>query len=89
MFIGRPYQLSKTPLRVRDFAPALGEGNNYFLRDVLGVGEDRIERLEQQDVIHTIPTLVRDGRVNTGQGARMAGLGPTWYDPDYKANLGI
>ena len=89
MFIGRPYQLSKTPLRVRDFAPALGEGNNYFLRDVLGVGEDRIERLGQQDIIHTIPTLVRDGRVNTGQGARMAGLGPTWYDPDYKANLGI
>ena len=89
VFIARPWRLSKSKPHVKGFGPALGAANRSILSGLLDVGEDRIAELEAQDVIASMPTLVREGNATTGRESSGPGLGDTWYDPDYKKNLGI
>jgi crotonobetainyl-CoA:carnitine CoA-transferase CaiB-like acyl-CoA transferase len=51
-----PIKLSETPARPLHPAPCLGEHNVYVLREILGLSDEEIERLEEQKVISTVPT---------------------------------
>jgi crotonobetainyl-CoA:carnitine CoA-transferase CaiB-like acyl-CoA transferase len=43
--VGNPIKLSRTPVEYRNAPPLLGEHSETVLRDVLGYGDDEIERL--------------------------------------------
>jgi len=47
---GMPLKLSLTPGSVRSHAPLLGEHNHYVLRDLLGLDNEEIHRLEKLGV---------------------------------------
>jgi Predicted acyl-CoA transferases/carnitine dehydratase len=51
MFQGSPMKLSKSPITIRRLAPALGEHNEYILKELLGMSEDEIAELEKKQVI--------------------------------------
>jgi crotonobetainyl-CoA:carnitine CoA-transferase CaiB-like acyl-CoA transferase len=50
--IGFPVKLSDTPARVRIPPPELGRDNEAVLRDILGIGSDRIRELYEKGVLH-------------------------------------
>ena len=49
--VGIPWQLSKTPLSVRDAAPTLGQDTDYVLRDILGYSAEEVSSLRDQQVL--------------------------------------
>ena len=51
MVPGPPWRFSETPARVRRAAPLLGEHNHYVLHEILGMAEEEIARLEEEDVV--------------------------------------
>jgi crotonobetainyl-CoA:carnitine CoA-transferase CaiB-like acyl-CoA transferase len=87
VIIGRPWRLSKTPLRVRGVGPSLGEHNREVLQGILGYSDSRYADLEQAGIVTTHPTKPRplahmemDERVKRGRLA--------YWDPDFKERLG-
>ena len=46
-----PFRLSKTPGDIRRPAPSLGEHNHYVLKELLHLSPDRIQELEESEVI--------------------------------------
>ncbi|MBI4312025.1 MAG: CoA transferase [Chloroflexi bacterium] len=89
VLMGRPYRMSKAPARIRGFAPALGDGNDHYLKGVLDISSRRIAELEAKDVVNTVPTQVRNGDTRTAQERGGGGMVDARLDPDYKAKLGI
>jgi crotonobetainyl-CoA:carnitine CoA-transferase CaiB-like acyl-CoA transferase len=84
----RSWQLSKAPMPVERAAPKLGEGNQYFLQELLGLGDSEVAKLDEAGIIGdqppnpappnviSLPDQVSRGRV-------------AYFDPDFKAKLGI
>ncbi|MBI2171860.1 MAG: CoA transferase [Chloroflexi bacterium] len=89
VFMGRPWQLSKTSVKITGPAPRLGEHNEAVLKDLLGFEEDRVGELEDEGILGTVPQNARrspavrqpDEDVRNGVFA--------YYDPDYKEKLNI
>lgn len=54
-FIGRPYKFSKSPLKIKCPAPALGQHNERVLMELLGVSEEEYLVLEQRSIIGKAP----------------------------------
>ena len=50
-----PWKLLRTPGRVQEFAPNLGQHNVHVMRELLGISESEIKLLEERDVIGTGP----------------------------------
>jgi len=88
VLLTRPWQLSKAPMPIERAAPKLGEGNEYFLQDLLGLSESEIAKLDEAGIICdqppnpappnviSLPDQVKRGRV-------------AYFDPDFKTKLGI
>ncbi|MBE0479824.1 MAG: CoA transferase [Dehalococcoidia bacterium] len=51
MYPGVLYKMSETPLSIRKPPPCLGEHNDYIFRDVIGLSDEEISRLEKDQVI--------------------------------------
>jgi len=49
--VGNPIRLSRTPIAYRNAPPLLGEHSDAVLREVLGYGQEEIERLRERGVI--------------------------------------
>jgi len=49
--VGIPWQLSKTPLTVRQPAPTLGQDTEYVLREILGYSAEAVAMLRDQQVL--------------------------------------
>lgn len=86
--MGRPYRMSKTPAHIKAPAPALGDSNRHYLKDVLGYSEEQCQEMEKTGVIgdrptdqRPMPTLGLDDMVRLGR--------LRYHDPEYKAKLGI
>jgi crotonobetainyl-CoA:carnitine CoA-transferase CaiB-like acyl-CoA transferase len=54
-YLGRGWKLSGSALNIGGPAPRLGEGNDYVLRQVLGLGQDEIDKLRLEGVIGEMP----------------------------------
>ena len=86
--MSRPWQLSKTPLKIDGPAPALGGANREILIDELGYSEEKYKGLWDAGVVgdkplnpRPMPTMSMDDMVAAGRFA--------YWDPDYKQKLGI
>jgi len=55
-YCGFPIKLSETPAYVRLPAPCLGQHNEAVLRDILGMTEEEIQKLEADRIISKVPT---------------------------------
>ncbi len=49
---GIPVKHSRTPGKVRNHAPLLGEHNDYVLGELLGMAPEEIRRLEELEVVY-------------------------------------
>jgi crotonobetainyl-CoA:carnitine CoA-transferase CaiB-like acyl-CoA transferase len=58
-YLGRGWKLSQSALGIGGPAPRLGEGNDYVLRQVLGLGPDEIDKLRLEGVIGETPVRGR------------------------------
>jgi crotonobetainyl-CoA:carnitine CoA-transferase CaiB-like acyl-CoA transferase len=88
IFMGRPYQFSNTPMKIRRPAPAFGEANEYVLKGLLGVDEDAYQGLAQDAIIASVPTSGEPApRLDPAKAVEM-GLMAEW-DPDYRERLGL
>ncbi len=47
-----PWKLSATPARITRHAPLFGEHNNYVFGELLGMSQEEIETLMEEEVIH-------------------------------------
>ena len=87
-FIGRPYKFSKSPLRIKGPAPALGQHNSPIIKELLGVSEEQYVALEEEGIIATVPTsgspVIPMSIEEQVQKGRLGG-----WDPHYKKKLGI
>jgi benzylsuccinate CoA-transferase BbsF subunit len=52
LLAGPPWRFSKTPASIRQPAPLLGQHNHYVLRDLLGMPEEEIQRLVDEEVVY-------------------------------------
>ena len=52
---GIPWKMSETPGSIRLPPPTLGQHNDYLYREVLGLNEAEIARLEEQQITGTVP----------------------------------
>ena len=85
-YVSRGWRLSGNEVRIRRPAPTLGEGNQYVLGEVLGLGREEVQRLRGEGVIgealvggNTPSVIPLDQQVELGW---IAG-----YDPDYRRFL--
>jgi benzylsuccinate CoA-transferase BbsF subunit len=51
MFPGMMWKYSKTPMSIRIPPCGLGEHNEYVFKDVIGMSDEEIERLEKEEII--------------------------------------
>ncbi|MBI4313065.1 MAG: CoA transferase [Chloroflexi bacterium] len=96
VLMGRPWKMSKAPLRITEGTHTLGQDNHHVLLDLLDYGNDRFSQLEQAQVIGEKPltgSRTRGPYVPPNPGARppgnRAGRLDAYMDPDYKKLLGI
>ena len=47
-----PWKMSKTPIEIKDGAPMYGEHNEYVLKELLGLTEEEIAKLEEEKVFY-------------------------------------
>jgi benzylsuccinate CoA-transferase BbsF subunit len=52
LLAGPPWLFSKTPAGIRQPAPLLGQHNHYVLHDLLGMPEEEIQRLVNEEVVY-------------------------------------
>ena len=88
LFMGRPYKLSRSPLRIRGPSPTFGQDNESLLRDLLGVDKAAYEALVQDAVIASVPTTGEASPRIPPEQAIKRGLLAAW-DPDYRDRLDI
>ena len=87
-FIGRPYKLSKSPLRIQGPAPAFGQDNALVLQELVGVDGATYQGLVQDAVIATAPLTGEPAPRLSQEQAVESGLLAEW-DPDYRERLGL
>jgi crotonobetainyl-CoA:carnitine CoA-transferase CaiB-like acyl-CoA transferase len=51
LYPGMLFKMSKTPLSIRKPPPCLGEHNDYVFREVIGMPDDEIAALQEQQII--------------------------------------
>ncbi len=51
MMYGSPLKMSESPCGIRNYSPMLGEHNTEVLKGMLGLSDERIETLYQEDVL--------------------------------------
>ena len=88
ILMGRPYKFSNTPMKILHPAPEFGEGNEYYLKGLLGLDNDTYDSLVQDAIISTIPTTGDPGPTPHPKEALKRNQIATW-DPDYKDKLQI
>jgi crotonobetainyl-CoA:carnitine CoA-transferase CaiB-like acyl-CoA transferase len=86
-YLGRGWKLSGSEVKVRGPAPILGEGNEYVLGEVMGLGADEIQALRDEGAIGEHPIgATTPGAVSL---ERQVELGWTVsYDPEFRQILG-
>ncbi len=96
VLMGRPWQLSKTPLSIREGVHPFGQDNRSILQDLLDYSDAHIAELEQSQVIGDRPIVARYRDSGPPPPPMPAGTPPPQrgnfevsYDPDYKKLLGI
>jgi benzylsuccinate CoA-transferase BbsF subunit len=93
VLMGRPWKLSKAPLRITEGVHTLGQDNGYVLQDLLGREDSQMQDMEDSQMIGDTPIAARRGPLQPppARGTRAAGAArfPAWYDPDYKKLLDI
>jgi crotonobetainyl-CoA:carnitine CoA-transferase CaiB-like acyl-CoA transferase len=87
-FIGRPYKLSKSPLRIQGPAPAFGQDNALVLQELVGMDDATYQGLVQDAVIATTPLTGEPAPRLSQEQAVASGLLAEW-DPDYRERLGL
>lgn len=88
VLMGRPWKLSKTPLKIRRPAPALADANHDILVGDLGYSEERYTQLFEAGIIGDRPTNPRPNP--TMHLDEMVRLGHfAYWDPEYRRKLGI
>ena len=88
-FIARPWSLNKSDIKIKGFAPAFGEANNYVLNELMGIDNTLIENLTEQDVVNEIPTAYRNKTIDYSAASIPTTGGVKYIDSDYQKNLGI
>ena len=72
--LGLSWNLSKTPGSVRLPAPCLGQHNHHVYQEILGLPTERIEALEAQGVVGTVPYESYVSRLAQGAGIPVPAL---------------
>lgn len=88
ILMGRPFKFSHTEMKITGPAPEFGEGNQHFLKSLLGMDEDTYQNLVQDAVIATIPTSGDPAPALDPPEALVRGQIADW-DPDYRQRLGL
>ncbi|HEU0020950.1 MAG TPA: CoA transferase [Dehalococcoidia bacterium] len=88
ILMGRPFKFSNTPMKIRQPAPEFGEGNEHFLKGLLGVDEKTYQALVQDAIIASIPTSGDPAPAFDPPEALARGQIADW-DPDYRQRLGL
>ncbi len=88
IIMGRPYQLSKTPLAVRGPAPKFGQDNVDLLEALLGKPAEQVARWAHDTVITDVPV---DGEPSPALDPQelVERKQLAEWDPDYRLRLGI
>ena len=87
-FIGRPYKLSKTPLKIRGPSPTFGQHNEPVLMDLLGVSVEDYSALESEGIIAKVPTTGEPVVPGPIDDQLRQGVLSSW-DHDYREKLDI
>ena len=88
IIMGRPYRMSKTPLKVKGPAPTFGQDNRSLLGALLGKPETQLAQWESDSVITTIPTSGEPSPTLDPQELVERKQLAEW-DPEYRQRLGI
>ncbi len=88
LIMGRPYKFSNTPMKIRWPAPRFGEGNEHFLKGVLGVEPTVYDNLVEDAIIASVPTSGEPAPTPHPEESVARGLLAGW-DPDYRERLGL
>ena len=59
---GLAWNMDRTPGAVYSASPALGQYNDYVLKEILGKSEEEVQRLRDAGVLETTPELVLQAR---------------------------
>ncbi len=96
VLMGRPWQLSNTPLSIKEGVHPFGQDNRSVLQGLLDYSNEHISDLEHAKVIGDRPIVERYRDSGPPPPPRPAGAPPfqrgnleVSYDPDYKKLLGI
>ena len=96
LLMGRPWQLSKTLLSIREGVHTLGQDNRAVLQGLLDYSDERIAEMEQSQIIGDRPIVAGNRDPSPPPPPRPAGTPPPRrsnfemsFDPDYKKLLGI
>jgi len=57
-FAVNPWRLSRTPSKIRNAAPLLGQHNEYVLGKLLNISNEEMEKLKEENIIGTKPSSV-------------------------------
>ena len=83
-YIGRGWKFSGSKADIAGPAPMLGESNDFALRELLGMSEDRISDLEKGDTIGTEPVGGRlPSQVPLEEQVKLGWVAA--FDPDFKS----
>ena len=88
IIMGRPYRLSKTPLKVRGPAPRFGQDNVDLLETLLGKPAEQVARWANDTVITDVPVDGEPSPALDPQELVQRRQLAEW-DPDYRQRLGI
>ena len=88
IIMGRPYRMSKTPLKVRGPAPMFGQDNKPLLEVLLGKSPQQVAQWEEQTVITEIPTTGEPSPALEPQELVERKQLAEW-DPEYRQRLGL
>ena len=83
MFLGRGWRLSRADVRVRGPAPDMGEANEYVLGRMLGLSQEEIEKLRNEQVIgEELSGGIRPAVVPLERQAELGWI--AGYEPDFE-----
>lgn len=86
--VGMPFKLSKTPGCIRAPAPTLGQHNEEILGGLLGLSQEEIAQLAQENIIGNVPIPNIPPDITSIDIRLQVGV-ILGYDPDYLKQLGV